>query len=239
MLQKDYSKPSGRSWQPGIHFWRDLNIFLILFFFCSFFAFLFLNRGAFWRDLRYALYLNSPFASADLKREEILQVANAATIDNPGAGMPIIAPGEVMILTIPKISAVAPIVIPSDNSKATVLASLEEGVGIYPGSVFPGEIGRTVLLGHSSKASWYHGDYAYIFTLLEKLDPPDEFYITAQGKKYIYQVFAHRTLPKTETDRLLEGPSIDSEVDLVTCYPVGSASKRTVIQAKLLRVDSI
>jgi LPXTG-site transpeptidase (sortase) family protein len=216
----------------NLHFWKELNIFLILFFLCTFFAFLFLNGTAFWTDLRYSLFLKSPFASSDLKNGDLLQVVSAAggdVADLNGA----------LTLVIPKINVVVPIVIPGADDKATVLATLEKGVGLYPGSTPPGGSGRAVLLGHSSKASWYHGNYAYIFTLLSKLDPPDEFYITTATKKYVYQVAAHKTLSPKDTNILLAGPSAASEVDLVTCYPVGSASQRTIIQGVLLRTDSI
>ena len=218
--------------QHNLHFWKELNIFLIIFFFATFFVFLFLNGNAFWTDLRYSLFLQSPFASADLKNGELLQVVSAAGNSTANLDGP-------LTLVIPKINVVVPIIVPSADDKATVLATLEKGVGLYPGSTPPGANGRAVLLGHSSKASWYHGKYAYVFTLLSKLDPPDEFYITTNTKKYVYQVAAHKTLSPADTNTLLEGPSATSEIDLVTCYPVGSASQRTIIQGVLVRTESI
>jgi LPXTG-site transpeptidase (sortase) family protein len=238
---------------------RDINIFLILFFFTSFFTFLILNGGAFWRDIRYALYLNSPFASADLKQGDILAVANAdgtlpggatgststgsnttSSTDANGTVHPSYNPGSTpFTLTIPKISVVTPIAIPEAATKAKILASLELGVGLYPGSSNPGDVGRAVMLGHSSRASWYRGNYATIFTLLGKLEIGDQAYITANNKKYVYEVFKTNTLSKADTDALLATSTSGSEIDLVTCYPIGGASKRTVIQAKLVRTEAI
>ncbi|MFH1246392.1 MAG: sortase [Candidatus Liptonbacteria bacterium] len=231
----------------SLHLVRDLNIFLILFFFTTFFSFLFFNGSAFWRDLRYALFLNSPLANADLKNGDIIQLTAAANISVSAtgtiSGATAYATGfpasslNKLVLHVPKIETTSPIVIPEGTSKSAILASLEGGVGLYPGSVIPGANGRAVLLGHSSKATWYHGDYAYVFTLINHLDPPDEFYVTDGNKKYYYQVFAHRTLSKKDTDELLSGPVNGSEIDLVTCYPIGGASQRTVIQARLIRTE--
>jgi LPXTG-site transpeptidase (sortase) family protein len=241
------SSPDPRSKRyKSLHLLRDINIFLILFFFSTFFSYLFFNGNAFWRDLRYALFLNSPFASADLRNGEIIDVPNTGSrsgatgsgTGRTGSGAaPVSASGFSLVM--PEINTSAPIVIPESNSKSAILASLETGVGLYPGSVMPGSDGRAVLLGHSSKASWYRGNYAYVFTLLTRLDPPDEFYITYNGKKYTYEVFAHRTLSKKDTDNLLSGPTDGSEVDLVTCYPIGGASQRTVIQGKLVKTEAI
>lgn len=216
-------------------FLRELNIILIIFFFTTFFAFLLLNGGAFWRDVRYALFLNSPFASADLREGEILEVPGAG-----GGERVTLAPGtKPMQLVIPKIGVTAPVVIPRSDSKKAILGSLEEGVGLYPGSVGPGDNGRAVILGHSSRATWYRGDYATVFTLLGKLEAPDEFYITTEKKKYVYQVFDADILTPRDANALFAGPAEGSEVNLVTCYPIGGASKRTVVRARLVRVEDI
>jgi LPXTG-site transpeptidase (sortase) family protein len=143
------------------------------------------------------------------------------------------------VLSIPKIEVNTPVVIPREVTKQGILASLEEGVGLYPGSAGIGAPGRAVVLGHSSRASWYRGEYAYIFALLHKLEEYDKFYVTGGGKKYTYQVFANKVMTPQEANAFLATTPSDSEIDLVTCYPVGSASKRTIIQAKLISVENI
>jgi LPXTG-site transpeptidase (sortase) family protein len=214
----------------NIHHVKHLNIFLITFFIFTLFFYVFLNGGAFWRDLRYALFLSSPFASEDIKNGELLQVAQAANSSLPG--------GQYQLI-IPKIAVVTPIVEPRSESKQAILGSLEEGVGLYPGSVTPGESGRAILLGHSSRASWYRGEYATVFTTIGRLEPMDEIYVTANQKKYVYQVFAVKVLSPTDTNALLTPPSIYTELDLVTCYPIGGASHRTVVQARLIRTENL
>lgn len=213
-----------------LHCIKHLNLFLITFFATTLFYYILLNGGAFWRDLRYALYLNSPLVSNDLKEGEILQVAHAASSSLPN--------GQYRLI-IPKLSLVAPIAVPRGDSKQAILGSLEEGAGLYPGSVSPGEQGRAILLGHSSRATWYHGEYATVFATIGHLEPADEIYVTANHTKYVFQVFAKKVLSPADTNALLEPQSIYAELDLVTCYPVGGASKRTIIQARLLRTESI
>ena len=216
---------------------RRYNLLILTFFGFSLLFYFLLNGGAYWRILRYNLFLHSPLASADLKSGEILTVPSALT-SNGGSSGPKITTGG-FSLVVPKISVEAPIAVPGDQTKKGILASLEEGVGLYPGSVEPGEPGRIIILGHSSRATWYRGGYATIFALLPELKEFDTFYVVGGGKKYTYQVFARKILPPAETDSLLAIQSLESEVDLVTCYPIGSASKRTVIQAKLISTQNI
>jgi LPXTG-site transpeptidase (sortase) family protein len=214
---------------------RKANLFLISFFAFSLLVYFFMNGGAYWRILRYDLFLNT-FASSDLKNGELLEVKDGVSAPNDPAHS-VFAGGYTLI--IPKIDTMTPIVIPRNPSKEGILAALEEGVGLYPGSVDVGVAGRTIILGHSSRASWYFGQYAYIFSLLHKLDASDSFYVTGGGKRYTYKVIANKVLSPVDTNSLLATTSPDSEIDLVTCYPVGSASQRTIIQAKLVKVEKI
>ncbi|MDP3004169.1 MAG: sortase [Candidatus Azambacteria bacterium] len=201
---------------------REITIFLAIFFAASFFIYLLLNGGAYFRILRYDLFLRSPFAEAGLKNQPILNLNKS------------------YYLYIPKIDVSAPIVLPKDESNKSVLAGLEEGVALYFGSQLPGEIGRSVILGHSSKTSWYRGEYAYIFALLSKLQSGDEFYIVSGNKKLTYKVFSNDILTPEQTNKLLSQiPQNESDVALITCWPIGFSSMRTLIQAKLDHIEKI
>lgn len=210
-----------------------MNVFLLTFFSLSLFFYFVMNGGAFWRVLRYQLFLRSPWASDDIASGDILRVSALA-----GAPDRAIADGG-YVLSVPKISVSVPIAIPGGGSKEDILASLEEGVGLYPGSVQPGAIGRTVLLGHSSLASWYRGEYATVFALLHTLQVGDVFTVAGGGKKYRYEVAARQTLSPADTNALFATAPAESEAVLVTCYPVGSASQRTVIQGRLIATEDI
>ena len=218
---------------------RKLNIFLINFFAISLLAYFFLNGGAYWKILRYNLFLHT-FASDELKEGTILEVTgNAAAAQGGTEAGDRLATAHMFTLSIPKIEVNTPVVMPRETTKQGILASLEEGVGLYPGSADIGAPGRAVVLGHSSRASWYRGEYAYIFSLLHKLETFDLFYVTGGGKKYTYQIFANTVMTPQEANAFLATTPSDSEIDLITCYPVGSASKRTIIQAKLMSVENI
>ncbi len=215
---------------------RKLNIALIFFFGLGLATYYLFHLGPYLEIFRYDLLLNSPFFAPGLSRDEIIQVrADAA---GPIPAIPEEQARE-MTLKIPKISVDAPIVTPSDPSVQGVLASLESGVGLYPDSVTPGENGRAILLGHSSRASWYRGNYAYVFSLLSKLEKGDEFRVSTPNRTLKYRVFDTLTLSPAETNQLMEDPASGSELDLVTCYPVGSASQRTVIRAQLVGTENL
>lgn len=213
---------------------NELITFLGLFAAMSLFFYWLLNGGAYAKEIRYSLFLNSPFASQDLKQGDILDIKSKL---NTGAGENISESDE-YILIIPKIAVTAPVIWPRSSATRDILLSLEEGVGIYPGSDLPGEFGRAVLLGHSSRASWYRGNYATIFALLSKLEQRDRFYVIHGNTKYEYEVFAKRFLSPAETNEVLADAPNESEIDLITCYPIGSASQRTFIQGKLVNTNS-
>jgi LPXTG-site transpeptidase (sortase) family protein len=212
---------------------KERLIFLGIFITLSIGIFGLLNAAAFARTLRYDLLLHSPFASEDLKQGDILEVGSGTP---GGVAFTVTSTAQ---LAIPAIGVVTPIVPPKGTAKKDILAAMEEGVALYPGSVGPGEQGRVVMLGHSSRASWYRGNYATVFSLLSKLEGGQEFVVAAQGKKYIYQIFRTSTLSPSDTNALLAGPFMESEIDLITCYPVGGASKRTVVQARLIRTETL
>ncbi|MDO8743336.1 MAG: sortase [Candidatus Azambacteria bacterium] len=196
------------------NFKKEIIIFLAIFLVSSFLVYLFLNSDAYFTILRYDLLSRFSFAGIDFPNQ-------------PG-----IVPSKDYYLQIPKINASAPIVFPADDSIKSVLASLELGVALYPGSQLPGETGRAVILGHSSKPP--------IFTLLNKLQSGDEFYITSGNKKLVYKVFSNDILTPDQTNEILSQiPQNESNAALITCWPIGFSSKRTLIQAKLSRVEKI
>ncbi len=211
---------------------RKINLGLMAFFGVGFFTWFVFNMQPYLAILRYDLLTNSPFAAADLSQNDILnlplQTNTASAASQSG-----------LELHVPKISVDAPIIKPLDTSTQGVLASLESGIGLYPDSVTLGTTGRAVVLGHSSRASWYRGNYAYVFSLLSKMQKGDVFYVTTPTQKLLYQVFDVLTLSPSDTDKLTSGPAQGSELDLVTCYPVGSASSRTVVRAQLTGTENL
>ncbi len=201
---------------------KEIIIFLAIFIIAGFSVYLLLNSGAYLNIFRY-YYENKP----------ILDLKNLS-------GKQAVGSDKNYYLYIPKIGVSVPIVLPKNDSDKSVLTALEEGAALYPGSQLPGEIGRSVILGHSSQITLYHGKFAYVFALLNKLQTGDEFYVVSENKKLVYKVFANDTLTPEKTNEILsQPPENKSEVALVTCWPIGFSSKRTLIQAKLDRVEKI
>ena len=190
---------------------KEIGTFLAIFLVSCFLVFLFLNGGAYLKIWGY----NETQSILDFQNSSKIQIAQSK---------------ENYHLYIPKIGVSAPIVLPKDDSNQNILASLEEGVALYPGSQLPGETGRSVVLGHSSN----------IFALLSKLQSGDEFYIVFKNKKLIYKVFSNDILTPEQTNELLsQTPKNESDAVLITCWPIGSSSMRTLIQAQLNRVEKI
>ncbi len=208
---------------------RNLVIFLTLFAGTSLFFYLLLNGGAFFKELRYAIFLNSPFVSYDLKNGEILRIASAVKLPA----------GANHQLFVPRIQVETPVVSPNDPSTKAILAAMEDGVALYPGSVEPGTSGRVVILGHSSRASWYRGGYATIFSLLPQMKIGDKMFIIGRNKKYTYEVFDKKILSPNDTNALLASVPGDSQLVLITCYPIGSASQRIIVLSKLVAAESL
>lgn len=223
---------------------KEILLFIALFFAISLALFWGVNGGAYFNEIRFV------FSSSLTRDDPAPNEGSIATVRQvKSSGTSILVQGKTpipaavttagMMLSIPKIQVSAPVISAQRDSMQEILSTLEKGVGLYPGSNLPGQGGRGVLLGHSSRASWYRGNYAYIFSLLPKLEVGDEFTITQNSTKYIYRVFAKSYLPPAEANKILGGPARGSELDLMTCYPIGSASKRTLIQAELIRADSV
>lgn len=214
---------------------EKLNIFLLLFFVMTLGAFAFLNGPAYMENLTFDLKTAFGGNASQITDDPIINLAGGAAADGSAIpNVPILPKGSAMELVIPKIGVRVPIVFPTDTSTKGILKALEDGVGVYPGSIMPGQKGHMMVLGHSSRASWYNGNYARVFALLNRLAPGDEFTIIAGDTKYVYRVFSNQVLSPAATDAYLAQPTQDSVFDAITCFPVGSAAKRTVVSAKLI-----
>jgi LPXTG-site transpeptidase (sortase) family protein len=99
-------------------------------------------------------------------------------------------------LEIPKISISVPIIFSENTQKNTVMTDLNRGVVFYPGSVYPGQSGQIVLLGHSAPPGWPKIKHDWVFTDLEKLSEGDLVYIDLNNKQYSYKVIGKKIIKK-------------------------------------------
>jgi len=134
-------------------------------------------------------------------------------------------------LLIPVIGVDAPIVLPENSDESALLADLEKGVVLWPNSVFLGEKGTMVILGHSSAYPWYKGNYGSIFSLLSKLKESDEIFVYSAQKKYTYRVVGTEiNLPESLN---LEKQEKEPVLYLLSCWPINTNWKRIAVKAIL------
>lgn len=142
--------------------------------------------------------------------------------------------GDEAKLIIPKINVDVPAdfnVTPDHNSQ---MASMENGVawfGIPGANSKPGQIGNTVLSGHSSNDIIDQGNYKFIFARLDALQTGDNVYINYEGKRYVYKVTQKEVVKPTQVDKLVY-PTDKPLLTLITCTPLGTSLNRLLVTAE-------
>ncbi len=136
-------------------------------------------------------------------------------------------------LEIPKISLLTPIVFSASAEKSSLMKDLDMGVVYYPGSVYPGQTGQIVILGHSSPSGWPKIKYDWVFTNLEQLVAGDSILIDLNNKQYKY-IVKRKTIIKGGADVPLDGFAANNNVlTLISCWPPGKDYQRIAVQAEL------
>jgi LPXTG-site transpeptidase (sortase) family protein len=137
-------------------------------------------------------------------------------------------------LEIPKISISVPIIFADSANKDSLAKDLDLGTVYYPGSVYPGQTGQIVILGHSAPPGWPKIKHDWVFTDLEKLAPGDSILVDFNNKQYTYIV-----KEKTIIERGADVPENNLDpsnnvLTLISCWPPGKDYQRMVVQAELL-----
>lgn len=172
-----------------------------------------------------------------------LLIANVKAYITPGSIDPqniIVDPASTVTvgpeprLIIPKINVDTPVFYDIPTDKASQDKAMENGVahfGIPGANSHPGQIGNTVLSGHSSNDVFAAGDYKFIFMQLEKLEVGDTIYANYEGKRYTYAVTRKEVVLPSQVDKLTYETN-KPIVTLITCTPLGTALKRLLITAE-------
>jgi sortase A len=104
-----------------------------------------------------------------------------------------------------------------------------------PGTAEPGQIGNTVIFGHSVLPIFFNPEnYLTIFSTLPKLQKGDEITIDSDG--IIYKYVVSDMFEVTPDDlQILEQNTDTSYISLVTCVPPGHPLKprRLIVRAKI------
>jgi LPXTG-site transpeptidase (sortase) family protein len=165
----------------------------------------------------------------------VLVVATAVVLNRTKLGSTVVSSvkptpvSNTSILNIPSIGVTAPIVYDPSLSATSQNDALMHGVVHYAGTADPGQNGTVVLFGHSSEDPNIQGSYKFIFVLLDKLKAGDKFSMTYNGNKYDYQVTSNTIVPPTSMS-VLDQTKTKTAV-ILTCWPVGLNTDRTVIKA--------
>ena len=102
---------------------------------------------------------------------------------------------------------------------------LLDGAGQYYGSVFPGDIGNTVITGHTNS----------VFKTLDKAQIGDDIRLELTYGTYVYEISNIEI--KSSTDESILAPSEEQILTLYTYYPfdyIGNTPDRYVVTAKLI-----
>ena len=137
-------------------------------------------------------------------------------------------------LEIPSISLITPIVFSNSAEKNSIMCDLNSGVVYYPGSVYPGQQGQIIILGHSSPPGWPKIKHDWVFTNIEKLVPGDKIFIDLNNKQYTYIVKEQNIIKKgaeVPTSNLSANNSI---LTLISCWPPGKDYQRIAVIAELV-----
>ena len=120
-----------------------------------------------------------------------------------------------------------------------VQEGLKRGVVHYklPGAnSLPGQVGNSVILGHSSNDIFDPGDYKFAFVLLEKLQAGDVFYAHYEGTRYIYRVTEKKIIKPSDISTL-QVKTDKPLMTLVTCTPLGTATNRLLVTGEQISPD--
>lgn len=150
-----------------------------------------------------------------------------------------IAVGTDPKLIIPKINVDVPVVWNTTPDYNAQMAAMQKGVawfGIPGANSHPGQVGNTVLSGHSSNDITDGGDYKFIFARLDHLNNGDSIFINYQGKRYTYTVTKKQVVAPTDVGSLVYSTT-KPILTLITCTPLGTSLNRLLITAEQVSPD--
>jgi sortase A len=143
------------------------------------------------------------------------------------------------LLIIPKINVNVPVNYGVGNDYDSQMAAMADGVAQFaiPGAdSVPGEVGNTVLAGHSSSGLLGNGNYKFIFVQLDRLQVGDSIYLNYQSKRYTYTVTKVAVVAPDDVSSLVY-PTTKPMLTLITCTPVGTANSRLLVTAEQISPD--
>lgn len=149
-----------------------------------------------------------------------------------------VAPTNEPKVIIPKINVEIPVNYnQTSTNEADIENDLENGVVHYPTTVMPGQIGNAAFFGHSSNNIFNKGKYKFAFVLLHTLEQGDTFYLTYNGKVYVYKVISKKVVEPSEVGVLGPVAGQTATATLITCDPPGTSLHRLVVVGQQITPD--
>lgn len=130
------------------------------------------------------------------------------------------------LLSIPKLKI--------SNAVVTVGSmDLKKSLVQYPQTALPGQLGNTVIFGHSVLPQFFNPkSYLTIFSTLYKLEQGDEILIDYDNVQYEYIVDEMFEVKPTDLS-VLEQRFDQKNLTLITCSPPGTYLRRLIIKTSL------
>lgn len=142
-------------------------------------------------------------------------------------------------IVIPKINVDVPVSYDVGNDYDSQMKTMQNGLAHFaiPGaSSHPGEIGNTVIAGHSSNDLLDYGSYKFIFAQLDKLNVGDIIYANYKSTRYTYSVTKKEVVKPNDVNSLVYQTS-KPIITLLTCTPLGTATNRLLVVAEQISPD--
>ncbi len=137
-------------------------------------------------------------------------------------------------LMIPKLNIDVPVHFGISNDTKTINDAMNNGVAHFaiPGAeAFPGQIGNTVITGHSAGDIYSFNQYKFIFSGLERLVEGDLIYIDYNKTRYTYKLTKKETVEPSNVDALIYDTK-KPMLTLITCWPLGTTRYRLLVTAE-------
>jgi len=130
-------------------------------------------------------------------------------------------------LSIPKLG-IKNAVVRSDHT------DLKQSMIQYPGTALPGNLGNTVIFGHSVLPQFFNPtNYLTIFSTLHTLRPGDIIDIEADGATFTYKISEMYEAAPDDLSPLAQ--TYDGRyLTMITCTPPGTYLRRLIIKAYIL-----
>jgi LPXTG-site transpeptidase (sortase) family protein len=149
-----------------------------------------------------------------------------------------VPPSSTPEVIIPKINVEIPVdYTQTSTQESTIENALEGGIVHYPTTVKPGEAGNAAFFGHSSNNIFNKGKYKFAFVLLHTLVQGDTFYLSYNGKLYVYKVISKTVVEPNNVGVLNAVPGQTATATLITCDPPGTSLHRLVVVGQQISPD--